>query len=240
MSIIKNKSDKYKELVKKRQSFTDFVSGISNYSETGFEIEHIDAWELWHSNLDADIMVIGQDFADGKTFIKDKGQVEPKADKYAYATNRNLATLFEKGLGIQIGHPLNPNPQVKLFFTNAIVGLKEEGGMQGKIQDEWAISSVKEFIRPLIEIIRPKVVLVLGSTAFIAVYKAFGDDISPKFKVNQPFREIKGRQFRISDSTTVYPVYHCGSRGVNMNQNLDDQIKEWKKIGSVHNSLFTR
>ncbi len=232
-----DKRDRYHNLIFKRQSILSLPDGLLNYHETGFEINHIDAWEMWHSNLDADIMVIGQDFADAKTFIRDEGRVEPMADKYAYATNKNLATLFESGLGIQIGHPLNPNPKAKLFFTNAIIGLKQHGGMQGKVQDEWAISSVKEFIKPLIEIVRPKVVFVLGRTAFKAVYKNFADDISLKANISRPFRELVGHKFQISNSTLVYPVYHCGSRGVNMNQKLEDQIKVWEKIGSANNIL---
>ena len=232
-----DKKTEYLKLIFKRQTFRKFPKGLTNYHETGYEINHVDAWELWHSNLDADIMVIGQDFADAKAFIRDEGRVEPKADKYAYTTNKNLEILFEKGLGIPIGHPLNPHPKAKLFFTNAIIGLKKDGGMQGRVQDEWAISSVKEFIKPLIEIISPKVVFVLGSTAFKAVYKNFADDISPKVKLSHPFKELVGQKYQILNSITVYPVYHCGSRGVNMNQKLEEQVKVWEKIGLAWKSI---
>jgi uracil-DNA glycosylase len=228
-----NKIEEYRKLIFKRKSWVSLPFGLSNYKETGFEIEHVDAWELWHSNLDADIMIIGQDFADAQTFIKDKGLVEPQSDKYAYATNKNLATLFEMGLGIQIGHPLNPNMKVKLFFTNAIIGLKKEGGMQGKVKEEWLKKSVEEFLSPLINLVQPKVIICLGKLATKAVDTAFNHRLNPKINLSHSLINMVGKSFDSTEGIKIFPVYHCGARVININRSLNKQLGDWMAIRTV-------
>ena len=53
-----------------------------------------------------------------------------------------------------------------VFFTNAILCLKTKGGMQGKVEKEWFSSCGETFLRPLIELIQPQVVVCLGERAW--------------------------------------------------------------------------
>jgi DNA polymerase len=175
-------------------------------------------------------MVVGQDFADAKTFRKDRGRIEPKDESFIYPTNKNLNYLFEEGLGIKIGHPSKPNKSEKLFFTNALIGLKTEGGMQGEIKAHWVVDSAVNFLKPLIDIVSPKAIIALGQIPFQAIYSIFKNDIKPSPFMNVPFKEHLGKFYLINNRIKVFPVYHCGARGVNINRELKYQVEDWKKI----------
>ena len=70
-----DKETKYYKLVEKRKNYkfkelknpSDILDGIYDN-----EIS-INPWSLWQNNLDAKIMVIGQDWGDENYYIKNKG-----------------------------------------------------------------------------------------------------------------------------------------------------------------------
>src|SRR6185437_2337202 len=85
-----------------------------------FSDEVLNPWSLWHGNLNAEILLIGQDFSD-VTYFKENfanyWENERESD-----TNRNLRKLF-LNLGYDIGLP-NPlihskHRYLPLYFTNA-------------------------------------------------------------------------------------------------------------------------
>ncbi len=156
--------------------------------------------------------------------------VEPNIGAYKYKTNENLEFLFREGLGIKIGHPLSPNTELKLFFTNAIVGLKIEGGMQGGIKKDWQILCMKEFLKPIIELVNPSIIIAMGQLPFKSVCEVFEDKIEPITKKSNSFKNSVGKVFISENKTHIFPVYHCGSKGVNMNKKLPEQLEDWKKI----------
>ena len=221
-----NKIEKYQKLIEKRQKY-HFPFGLKNYGDTGFEINHVDAWELWHSDLNAEIMLVGQDFADFNAFKSDWGRVEPTLNVFKYKTNENLIKLFKLGLNLEIGHPLKPNKNQKLFFTNAVIGLKEYGGMQGKVSKDWVKKSSEEFLKPLIEVVQPKFIICLGKVALNSVNLAFQNQIEPRIDLNLPLENLVKKCFLISNKIKVFPAYHCGARVVNMNRGIDLQIEDW-------------
>lgn len=51
----------YKQLVNKRKNYA-FKNGLLNPSITKFDIDEIDPWAQWQNNIDADILVIGQEY----------------------------------------------------------------------------------------------------------------------------------------------------------------------------------
>ncbi len=36
---------------------------------------------------------------------------------------------------------------------------------------------------------------------------------------------------RLCEKTRLFPVYHCGNRGVNQNRKMEEQLMDWRKIG---------
>lgn len=223
-----NKAETYKNLISKRQSFDFKKIGLRNYSEGGFKNDYVDGWEQWHNDLNAEIMLVGQDFADWETFIKCDGKVEPEKDKYKYPTDKYLVQLFREELGIEIGHPWTTST-ASLFFTNAIVGLKENG-MQGKPEKRWIETGRDEFLRPLIEIVQPKIIIALGQIPFQSVCAAIPDMINICPKISFNFKDIvEHSPYTAKNGMLVFAVFHCGGGGVR-NRTREQQIMDWKKI----------
>ncbi|HMG16248.1 MAG TPA: hypothetical protein VK590_12410 [Saprospiraceae bacterium] len=228
------KDQLYQKLIKKRKKFK-FPPGIQNYSIVKKELNYVDTWETWHNNLDADIMVVGQDFADVKAFERDKGKIEPDATKFKYRTNENLALLFEEALDIEIGHPISADNSKKLFFTNALVGLKE-GGMQGSVHPILVYKSAETFLKPLINIVQPKVIIALGILPFQVINAIYNFKLSPQISINATLKEIITQQFETPDHIKIFPVYHCGARGFNKRKKTV-HLTDWKKIKLYLNTI---
>jgi uracil-DNA glycosylase len=78
-----------------------------------------------------------------------------------------LIKLFQR-LNIDIGKPSQPNANAPTFFTNAILGIKKNG-MSSKVKAIWEKESTEEFLKPLIEIIQPKIIITLGKVAYYSI-----------------------------------------------------------------------
>ena len=145
-------------------------AGLQNPSfvaDGAYDSTEIGPWSTWQSNLDAPIVVVGQDFGDVAYFEKHCG-----ADSASNRTNANLVQLLGS-IGINVGLPGSRDGRGDLFFTNAVLCLKG-GGMQAKVRSEWFRECGKRFLRAQIELVRPKVVVGLGERAHNAVLVAFG------------------------------------------------------------------
>lgn len=217
-----NKNEAYSNLVLERKHCT-ICEGLSNpaHVENGkWDSNQIGPWSLWQSNLDAEVMVIGQDWGDISYFKKWKGKDQPSGNP----TNTNLQQLL-KEIGIEINQPLENQKQV-IFITNIILCLKT-GGLQSFVKNDWFTNCSKKFLKPLIEIINPKVIITLGkkvSEAIFALYRI------PYSKNNKFSETIKLSPFAISKDIAFYPMYHCGAMSVNRNRSLAEQVKDWRRV----------
>ena len=80
-------------------------------------------------------------------------------------TNDNLRRLL-RSIGIDIGPP-GVDQEGQIFLTNVILCLKE-GTLQAPVKEMWATRCGEKFLRPLIEIVEPRVVVALGERSFRA------------------------------------------------------------------------
>src|SRR5690606_35210545 len=126
-----------------------------------FDFDVINPWELWQGNLDADIMLIGQDFADTES-LKNNLQEAWKKEKSS-ATNFRLIEFFKI-----LGRPITEisytgTSDLPLFFTNAILGIKKSDveDMSKPVKDIW-IRESKGYLQELIDIVEPKHIIVMG------------------------------------------------------------------------------
>lgn len=160
---IETKTILYKQLVEERKKYVFEDTEIKNPSELSISNdEHLNAWAYWYGNLNADILLIGQDFGSYAYYLNNDGKDDPKNP-----TSLNLSTLFQQ-LGIDIGDSENPNDNAKLYFTNAVLGVKN-GGMAEAIKRNWYKDTATKFLKPLIDIVQPKVIIAMGSVAYDAV-----------------------------------------------------------------------
>lgn len=210
----------YQELVSRRK-LCKRCSGLINPSfvENGiFDSNQIGPWSLWQGNLTTKILVVGQDWGDVKYLIEHKGR-----DRDNNPTNQNLIKLLAS-IGIKIEGPDSRIENDLLFFTNAILCLKQ-GGLSASVKEEWFVNCGELFLKPLIEIIRPKIIIGLGKRAYdiiMRLYRLRKDNFKKAVEENKPIQITKDIFF--------FAAYHCGVRGININRAFSKQLEDWGRI----------
>jgi DNA polymerase len=211
----------YAQLVAARKA-CHLCSGLTNPADVEggrFDSEHVGAWTLWQGNLDASIMVVGQDWGDTTYFVRREGREGPR-------NPTNLALVELVGIaGVSIGDPGSVVGRDVGFFTNAILCLKgSEGGLQGKVQPSW-FANCAQFLRRQIEIVRPAVVVGLGERAYRTVLRGFEMECGPfRSEVEVPSGRV------LPTGTRAFAVYHCGARIRNTRRPMAAQREDWKRL----------
>lgn len=124
-----------------------------NPSDGGFA-HHPSPWAEQGSNLNAEVVIVGQDFSG-----REERWTHPNA---AAPTNKFLlACMHDAGL----------NPQ-SCYFTNAMLCLKP-GAMNATVKAVW-LKNCAPHLHKTIEIISPRAVATLGTQACRSVLLAFG------------------------------------------------------------------
>jgi hypothetical protein len=210
----------YRSLVQKRKSFR--FAELLNPSEIEggrYDCDHVEPWAQWMGNLNAKIMLAGKDFGGKDFFIRFHGQCDPHS-----VTNRNLTQLFAC-LGVDVGTPSKPNIDVPVFFTNAIVGIIDTSAKGGnRITSISKNESAREFLRPLIDIVDPRVIIAMGKEAYQGLSVILGFPRSHSMK-----RLLERSPLTAEGSRLVFPVFHCGSLGL-ANRPFNEQKDDWKRI----------
>ncbi len=181
---------------------------------------HIGPWTRWLGDLNAEIMIVGQEWGDTKAFTKQKG-----LDLASSATNRRLRELLAH-VGIVVPDVSEHNAASGVFLTNAALCLKR-GGCQAHVQDEWFVNCGSLFLRPQIEIVSPRAVVALGERAYAAVARAFGIE-------RCRFRDaVDGPPVALPTGSMLVPVYHCGARIRNTHRRDSQQLVDWLRVKDV-------
>jgi hypothetical protein len=170
-----------------------------------YDKNKVGLWEYWQGNQFSKIVVVGQDWGDVGYYEAHNGRDDPNN-----ITNKNIVELFAS-IGLSID-PLGTTPRKygELFFTNAILCLKTEGGLHGKTKDEWYQDCINTFLKPMMEeIIKPKLIIILGKKASIEISRYSDTPLTDKMKM----REIIERNFKVFNAD-AYPVYHPGAIGL--------------------------
>ena len=191
---------------------------------------YVNRWNLWNDNLDADIMVIGQDYG-----TKEEGNVLEVCN-YADTTNPTdvrLKKLFKGTLGMDID-----SDEAPLFFTN-MANCYRKQRTSGGMHSAWLPICANKFMARLIRIVQPKIIIVLGRAAFEALHCM--DDLpvtclDPAEKGKDSFSEMIAHRYELDldgSRIGVFPVYHPGSNS-QMNRNETQQLEDWKKIAEYY------
>jgi uracil-DNA glycosylase len=208
------------------------------------ERRHINLWTEWQCSLDAEIMLIGQDF--GYTTLEAARACEKRMDEvkqYLYSdpsknaqTDKNLCRLFMETFGIDI----LPRDD-RLFFTNSVLCYKT-GNPSNPVHDKWFELCNTKFIKRLLDIIRPKVVIVMSKLArqgllYCGTATDFNGNVLEKGYFNRTTTAIVDDGpfvLTISDGhkITVAPVFHT-SPLTQKYRNRDQQLNDWRRIAAV-------
>jgi len=216
-----NKLAAYRALVEERKAcrVCSKLTNPADCPDGPYDSDQLGPWTLWQGNLDSELMVVGQDWGNQAYFVTNRGR-----DLAENPTNKTLQELL-KSIGVDIE---KPTPQDSgggnIFFTNAVLCLKQEGGMQGKTDQTW-FKNCSLFLRRTIEIVRPKVIVTLGARAYRVIADLYRLE-------RPPFRSAVEREngFELEAGIRLFPVYHCGARILNTHRPRDDQKRDWEKI----------
>lgn len=231
-----NKIEEYKKLVDERKACRRCNHlGLTNPAEIKDEYgkpldsDQIGPWSRWQGKLDAPLMVVGQDWGGTRYFKDNRG-----LDKPRNFTNLALVELI-KLAGFSIQDIYLPQGQNVLFFTNAILCLKE-GNLDAKVNKKW-YEKCDLFLRRQIEIVNPVVVVGLGEKAYRAILKSFGMNV---MKESDPLKpEVERKEGRmLPNGSRVFAVYHCSPNVQRRKQpktgkpirTLEEQEKDWLRI----------
>ncbi len=245
-----DKREQYNALVKEVAACTDCDKFCVTQGEEKIvlnhdtERRHINLWTEWQYSLDAEIMLIGQDF--GYTTLEaaracEKRMVEVK--QYLYSdpsknaqTDKNLCRLFMDAFGIDI----LPRDD-RLFFTNSVLCYKT-GSPSNPVHDKWFELCNTKYIKRLLEIIRPKVVIVMSQPARQGIlYCGTPTDFSGKVLGKDYFNRtttaiVDDGPFKLTladgDKMTVAPVFHTSPLTAKY-RNSDQQLADWRRIAAV-------
>ncbi len=227
-----NRAERYAALVAARQT-KEPPDGLFNPSrvEGGvFDAPHIGPWTRWAHDLDADLMVIGQDWGDVDYFTANRGLDNP-----TNPTNKALQILLAL-----VGRPV-PEPPTRdaeensasatcgVWLTNALPWLKT-GGLSAPLENGWFDETAIAFLKEQVEIVQPRVVVSLGERAYNSILRAYE---LPEHR--GVFRAVVENQVGVrlptsSNATTLFGVYHCGKRIQNTVRSPEKQEVDWERI----------
>jgi DNA polymerase len=217
-----DKLSRYANLIEERRACRACAGLVNPAAVAGglHDAEAIGPWTAWQGNLNAPVMLVGQDYSDVAYFERRQG-----IEDLGNPTNKALVKLFES-IGIRLTAPGERNGGGEVFFTNAILCLKS-GGMQASVRSEWFATCGSRFLKRQIELVSPGVTIGLGARAYAAVLSAFGLP-----------RELFVHATRSMGTTlptggVALAVYHCGRRVTNGIRPFEQQLIDWTRIGRV-------
>jgi uracil-DNA glycosylase len=221
MSI--NKAERYRALVEKRKACRLCEEcGLQNPGSpelTEWDSDDIGPWSRWLSDLDAKIVVVGQDWGDVKGYRDMKG-----LDSSTNPTNRRVRKFLEL-VGLPVPDVNQGSSNSRVFLTNAALCLRKRAGLQGPVTATWFKNCGPAFLKPLLELVRPKVVVTLGEQAYTAVLSSYHFPRQRKFRW-----AVEGPPIPLQKGCWLVPVYHCGTRIWNTHRKEPEQMRDWERV----------
>jgi uracil-DNA glycosylase len=130
--------------------------------------------------------------------------------------------------GIKVGNiDEDGNKRLPLYFTNAILGAKTEGGMAGAVKRSWYKDTAEQFTKPLIDLVQPKVIVTMGAIAYDLVSMVYG---LPKQKMKDA---IESGPKKLSDGMLWHVAAHCSGLGL-VNRKFAQQQADWARMNLQH------
>ena len=191
---------------------------IHSGAEFEFDPEVVSYWSQWLGHPTPKILVVGQDFGDKDYFEKFKGFDDPRSE-----TNKNLYQLLIH-IGLTPTKPPVCDRSTPVFLTNSVLCLKEPP-MNAPLRDAWIRACATQHLRPLLDRLRPPIVIAMGRPAWLAVRVVFGIKEAPEM-----ISAAAGGRWITQAGTQVFAVGHCSGLGIR-NRPWQTQLDDWARVG---------
>jgi restriction system protein len=211
-----NKRQRLQTLATKRQRARwPGYKGIGDYHHGAYECPYVSPYTKTAGNIDAEIMVILQDWSSDKSL---RGPLDSDSITYGYTrslpTNQNLVSLLETHFGVSLKD---------VYGTNLFPFIKM-GHMGTNIPRHDLVRAAHEFALPQITIVRPKLVICLGHVTFNALREASG------FEPVYPIAKAIQNPFNLAQ-TRIWCQAHTGVRGQNNRNSGRKRVpNDWKQM----------
>ncbi len=224
--------DKLTQLIqlghKRQQERLSGYYSIADYHAGAYECQWVSPYTKSAGNIDAEVMVILQDWCSDDFLTRDLNQelIEYGID-HSLPTSRNLDNLLRTHLGISLA---------ETFGTNLFPFIKP-GNMSAQIPSKLLVEAAKVYALPQISIIKPKLVICLGLNVYNAIAMALNSPVAKNLfqATKQP---LLSHYFHPA-ITTIYAQAHTGALG-KMSRNrggVDRVTQDWAAMANAFSLL---
>lgn len=211
------------------QNKTDIV--LYNSSEDpDTDVATIGQWTMWNGNLNAEYMIVGQDWGTKKYFLDFKAQQKLNGNipcELDSITNKNLAACIlelNPEWDILKMDGIEHNDRYPLYFTNEILCYKDEQYMNASIPAACYRECSGLYLLEQINIVEPKAVVLLGSDAFMNFIRAARESgVTCNLRTTEKFEDIVAVVLAGKEQITyrtkhgknvrIFPTWHPGGFG---------------------------
>jgi uracil-DNA glycosylase len=224
-----SKLDALAELVRLRRNDTyPAMISLHEFEDGRWDLDHVVPlvvpWTKSACNVDATLMIIGQDWASEKYFQRSKNRTSWQDTLRTHfgqdpqlPTNRNIRRLLHC-FGIKWR---------QTYATDVSIFIKP-GNMNGDIPDALLRYCAIKYTIPQLRIVRPKMVLCLGSRTFNAVRYALG---MPAMKLNAACG-LEPHTVDDQTGTEIYGVPHTGGLGFATCGGMSNILPMWQALAN--------
>lgn len=198
---------------------------INIFKDKDFCMNIPSIWTDWFNRLDADIMIIGQDWGPYVEMKKFYDRLNNDKSNWKSLINSE-ESLTKKRLEYFIRESSNNTYSLdEIYVTNAIMcarsGLKYRGN---NINLKESTLNCSEFLYRQIDIVKPRVILTLGYYPLFSLSKIFD------FNIYNTLSEcIKKLDIINVDDYVIIPLYHPVAQ-IKSEEQLEQYRKIWKYI----------
>ena len=184
----------------------DTLDGYSrkyfHFRDFDCDCDHVVPWTTSACNVDADLMLIAQDWA-SEDFLNGLTEVQRQTQRALgqfpdLPTNKKTQHLLAEHMSISF---------CETYATDAFAFVKS-GKMDARIPFRDLVRSAAAYALPQIAIVRPKIVLCLGSATFNAVRRAITNNGS------EPLGKAKRKWMPLADAWRIEKPYHTEHLGI--------------------------
>ena len=179
-------------------------------------------WTISAHNYDAEVMIIGQDWASEAFLENDRCRfVTISGQTPCLPTNYNLKILLMMHLNLRFEDT---------YATDLFVFVKPGGMNEGIAERDLKYCAMK-YALPQIDIIRPRVVMCLGSSAYNALRRTLG--IEYRKLRDQWDKHGRWDELKYKD-VDIIGVTHTGAQGINLAGGLEgpEITRQWQFVAS--------
>lgn len=198
---------------------------INIYKNYNFCTNIPSIWTDWFHRLNAEIMIIGQDwgpYADMKRLHELLEEDKSNWKELMESEKSNTKKMLEKYIIESSNHKYSLD---NFYITNAIMCARQGELYRGNnISLKVSTLNCSEYLLRQVEIVKPKVILTLGYYPLMALSKIF------HFKIGKTLKEsILENPEIVVEHYIIIPLYHPVAQ-IRHNEQLEQYKRIWKYI----------